>query len=435
MQWLLVPFGWIFICVVLSTIVVTYLRGRSDLFSAWNFFLLGSANFVGFASVQSGQTTQPYGSHEDWAYLTFIMGATTFFAVLFLTYYGLGRPRDYKVTKTSDVSDVALAGLWVVFALLTVLPFLPYSERITGVTGSTIGLNATIYAICFGTIAVLRRPLNATFWFMLAATTAVAIIVSLLGRGRQPLLNVLLVFPITFYWMRLRYRSPARSFLPLVVGGAVAFVAVSAYGTIRWRASNEPMTVAFAIESLKLLPSELFGARGTSSPLGGDAVEVSLLAIQQFSSWEAVKPFYSIYYVLSNPIPRSYWPGKPESLGTMLPRDLGVWTRTGYVNWGPGIVGHGYHEGGLVMLIFYGFLFGVLLRYFDNKLLAQPQNPIFLAMLCSMAATFLAMPRGDFGIYGMQFFASAFIGWVTLRISSFFLGDVEMPTSHVVASR
>ena len=41
-----------------------------------------------------------------------------------------------------------------------------------------------------------------------------------------------------------------------------------------------------------------------------------------------------------------------------LPRDTGQWRR-GYVNWGPGIVGHCFHEGGIPMAVFYGLVFGI----------------------------------------------------------------------------
>src|SRR5882757_2059334 len=86
MQWILIPFGWAFIVAMLAAIGVPYIRRRSDLLTTWNLFLLGSANFVGFAAVQTGQTTLHLAAYSDSTYIHFVAGATLFYLVIFFVY-------------------------------------------------------------------------------------------------------------------------------------------------------------------------------------------------------------------------------------------------------------------------------------------------------------------------------------------------------------
>jgi hypothetical protein len=135
------------------------------------------------------------------------------------------------------------------------------------------------------------------------------------------------------------------------------------------------------------------------SIFGGDAVEASLATIRLYDGTLPISPFHTITYVIANPIPRAWWEDKPLALGYTLPIDIG-WSRAhGDVNLGPGIIGHGYHEGGLFFIAFYAFLYASIMRFFDSLLVRDPGNPYLLGMLGSFSAQVVAFSRGDIGLY------------------------------------
>ena len=138
---------------------------------------------------------------------------------------------------------------------------------------------------------------------------------------------------------------------------------------------------------------------------GDAAAEVACIAIHHYTHEAPPEPFFTIKYVLANPMPRAFWHDKPKALGETLPHDLGVWKR-GYVNWGPCIVGHGFHEGGAVggyfMLVFYGVLFAAIMRFFDELMRRQPNNPFLIATLGATSAQIVAFSRGDIGYFAVM---------------------------------
>lgn len=57
--------------------------------------------------------------------------------------------------------------------------------------------------------------------------------------------------------------------------------------------------------------------------------------------------------------------------GESLPRDLRMWTR-GYVNWGVGIIGHAYYDGGMWMVLVYGLILGSASATWTNACASSP---------------------------------------------------------------
>ena len=139
---------------------------------------------------------------------------------------------------------------------------------------------------------------------------------------------------------------------------------------------------------------------GAALHIGHNAVENSLVTVYmatgsgQFPDF-AVKPFHTLYVIGTLPIPRTMWAKKPVTLGVTLPFDSKVLDKTVKVNWGPGIVAHGYHEGGLLMLVFYGLLAGSIIRYLDELFRNNPNNPYMIGFLASASVQIIGWIRGD----------------------------------------
>ncbi|HYO26090.1 MAG TPA: hypothetical protein VEQ85_14200, partial [Lacipirellulaceae bacterium] len=96
------------------------------------------------------------------------------------------------------------------------------------------------------------------------------------------------------------------------------------------------------------------------------------------------------------PIPRVLWEEKPRQIGLTLPYDSGILDqRTARTNWGPGIVAHGIHDGGMAVLLLYAVLAGGLVRYVDELLLRHPGNPYLMGFLGGASVQIVGFTRGD----------------------------------------
>ena len=115
-----------------------------------------------------------------------------------------------------------------------------------------------------------------------------------------------------------------------------------------------------------------------------------------------------------------FWEDKPEALGTTLPRDTRKWS--GGENWGPGIIGHGFHEGGLYILVIYAFMVGTVLRFSDELLARQPNNPYLLGMLAASSGQIVAWPRGDIAVFTMQIVSAVASGILLVTVARIFFG-------------
>lgn len=404
----LVIFGYVMAIVFALTIVVPWLLGWSDLITSWNLFIFGAVNFVGYAAVQSGKGVYSYCLPTRDEVLKLMLGTIAFFVPLYLTYYRTrftGRVAGRTLRHWPGIHGPKMGfiiGLCVVMVLLSMFyPNIQFIGQIVIIVGPPAGIIAV--AICF--VRWWENKTNAAMLVLCLALLGLSALAAVHGTtGRRTFLSVALVLPLCLYWIHLRYKQPVFTAVPIIVGAFVVVVLLAAYSTIRHRYNAEIVNVTgrtsfqTAVESLKMLPSAIVRLQGVKEVLGGDSMEASLVAINRYTKIEPPQPFFVVKYVLLNPVPRAFWPDKPKALGETLPRDTGVWKR-GYVNWGPGIPGHGFHEGGYLMLVFYGVLYALAMRYFDDLLIRQPDNPYILGMLAAASGQIIAFTRGDIGLF------------------------------------
>jgi hypothetical protein len=235
------------------------------------------------------------------------------------------------------------------------------------------------------------------------------------------------------YWLSFRYKPKIYTILPIILAGFGTIVMMAGYTAIRHRYNQEQVNVAdrtpldTAIESLQLMPTAIMELQAIDSVFGGDSMEASLVAIQFYTKVARPEPLHTFKYILANPFPRAWWPEnmwgiKPMALGETLPRDTGVWTRRGYVNWGPGIPGHGFHEGGYHMLVMYAIICGLLLRYFDELLVRQPDNPYYLGIIAAASSQFIAFSRGDVALFSVLIIGAVVTGLIVRWLGRIFTG-------------
>jgi hypothetical protein len=218
--------------------------------------------------------------------------------------------------------------------------------------------------------------------------------------------------------------------------GVVTIIGVAAYSQVRHfdrRGERAERTFDNSLDALRRLPSHLSDVRFEEFT-GQHAVQFALAAIQLYTTGEREPdPFNSLIFLVTNPIPREYWEEKPYPLGYTLPLDVRAPTSA---NWGPGIVGHGYHEGGLHMVALYSLLCGLVLRYFDELLTRQPGNPYLLAAFAAMASHIFGWTRGDIGTFNIQIVGSCILAVILAWMGRLLFGTgIVYPRTGAVPAR
>lgn len=435
MQTVFYYFCILFILVQLAMVVVPYLLRKQDLITSWSLFSLGAMCFVGLSGLSSVLTPRGYVENSTADYLWFFAGVIVFFASVNGVYFFAKWPsrlaqscfRKWPPVSTSMVSFVIPMGIVMSLGLL-----FPVQVQGIGQLMATVGKNGIIIASVIALVYWYYQPYNPISIVIVVSVFLYSFGFSMVGgSGRRDMVAVLSVIPIVLYWCRYRYFKPMKTSAYILAVAIPAVLVLNAYSTLRHEAHRSgDKNIAALVQTAAKIPSRMLDPNGVSQMLGQNAVEVSLLSIHvyQTEKWSGfpTQPFHAAKFVLVNPIPRAFWSDKPEGLGKSLPRDTGL--RGGRETWGPGIIGHGFHEGGLHMLLFYGVTVGVLLRLFDTLLYLYPGNPFLLSILAANAGQLIGWTRGDIGTFSIHIIAGVLAVWVVTRFARTFCGtQVMMP--------
>ncbi|MEM8739294.1 MAG: hypothetical protein AAGG38_12595 [Planctomycetota bacterium] len=427
-------------------ILIPYLRGRRELICSWNIFLLGLANYLGVSAWQSGLywdqfEISRYTQVSDQTVMIFISGALLLMVGLCLGYYGrLGRfveqrqlrwwPRATPVQMLFCI----VAGCVMIVIGGAFLVRIPIVTQVLAMTGQAIVPVTLMLALALW----IRSPINLSYLTVFLLVLAVGLVFSFtFGTSRRPLLALLAVFPILLYyrWGRHLKRSTTVIVLLVVAWGCITIL--GAHSQIRHRQNSGEGRITRAIETVRLLPASITTPRNLlqTGMLGSDATSVSLGLMEIGDQILPKAPLHTVQWLIANPIPRAWWPDKPEGVGQMLPRDLGQW-KYGKVNWGVGIVGQFYYDGGLYIIPIYGFVLGLMMRWFDRMLMDQPDNVFLLGILAGFSAHWVAVPRGEVSLFILQSFTVFLAALPIYFVSRRLLGSAYAtpPLPHPLAT-
>lgn len=411
---LLIIFSWCFIGAMFLSVLIPFLRGRTDLLTGWNLFLMGSANFVGASALGSAYSGEHYMRYRPSDYTWFMMGAITFYTTASLVYWYFKYPRRLGGRILRRWPPITVPVLFVMVPasfVLILAPFfigrIPFVGQLIG----QIGNKAVAFAVVISFVAWYRQKGNPLLIMILTGTIAVALILAVMaGGGRRTMVAVVIAIPVCVYWLTLRYKSTSLNVGIVGVFSVLVFLAIAGYSGARHFDRQGPerkeRNVANAIQALFKARDVLLAIdmEDITQLLGQNAAEASLLAIHLYTKDEEPQPFHSFIYVLVNPVPRLFWRDKPQGFGKILPRVYGV--KHTRATWGPGIIGHGFHEGGLHMLVFYAVLCAVFLRLLDELLMRQPGNPYILGAFTAASGHIIGWPRGDIGTFSINIISS-----------------------------
>ncbi|MEM1108500.1 MAG: hypothetical protein AAGH99_07400 [Planctomycetota bacterium] len=408
----LVIAGWVLNVFWGTWIFYRWWSGKNHLITYWNFFIIGSINFIGFGMVQNalGMTAAGHlGAGFEKASWIYISAAYLFYAIAGYVYYRPPRkpekpksPQQWWPNDTPATLAVTALALSVIAVVLALLP---------GFQGAQIFFVAkgplAIAAFFLGILAAIRYPLSPFILVVLIITGVLGLFAVLTrGGGRRELLALLACVPVAFYWQVLRHRSRKQNLFWLGGIAMAGLVIISAYATIRHqdRGAHDSKTDT-AIARIKKLPAAvseraknivIFGEQGAfidaQNGVWAGMLVINLTTVDNDIDYDW---FHCLHFIAVNPIPRAYWPNKPEGLGKILPVMMGERV----VNWGPTVVGHCFYDGGWPIVIFYAVLLGAGFRFMDRRIALDPDNPWQLAMMVSVSGHLIGLSRGDCGVF------------------------------------
>jgi hypothetical protein len=436
----LVPFGIAVIILCGMLTLVPYLRRKSDAVTTWNVLLFGSSIFIGVGCLEVAWGEFHWPELQWWQpskpeVQKFMIGATIFYVVAIATYYGahwvqaFGRKRLNKWPPRS----VGLLILSISFCLL--LSFTVFVVGRVGFFGAlfqNISHKGAVFAATFAFCFWFREKRNPVLIGIFLGVFAYACLFSMITfAGRRLLLSVASVPLICIYWLHWRNLSPKTNLVRLALAAFLGLSVTAFYGTIRhYRSLSGDMDPSMGrlLESVKTTNTQLAMEQVTGNWLhflSQYSVHYSLLTMHLVDEGAApVEPLNSIAYMVGYPIPRSIWPNKPNSLGG--PRLVNEILQMPYpTNWGLGIVGNGYQEGGMIVIAFYSFLAAAACRIFDDALKRQPDNVFLLGILCASMPHIMAWTRGEICIMSTEIMEAVLFGMGLSVISRFIFGTVD----------
>jgi hypothetical protein len=179
----------------------------------------------------------------------------------------------------------------------------------------------------------------------------------------------------------------------LLVFLPVALITVSAMRDV---SRTEGGIVGFGslLESASRSPSQMW----TQFTLGADTEMFSALAVelQMVPASVSHEPGSAMLSLVSHPVPRAIWPGKPSTADDVLNLEMGRTSQSGTAGAAFSIFGGFYYDSGFIGVAAYMFCVGIGLRSLYAYLVSHPANDLVRMIYSSMLVLFtIVLMRGN----------------------------------------
>jgi hypothetical protein len=387
-----------------STILIGFVQRKSHAFTLFNFFLLGSIEFVGISMLALSEGwLDPVSDYTRQELRPLMLGVVIFYITAYVTYFGFGRSAGLIAGRTFLTWPSINQRVLVMFAFLSLCMSAFFYMKIEVPVVSELLRLVGIKSIAFGIVLMFcawyRDRQNPMLLALLVGFVFYSLLFSItVGGGRRTFITAVAGVPLALYWMRYRNSVPSKTIVIYSVIAVLSAMTLLAYGSIRHRGRGETQgrDFGYALNSLLLIPQRFFDS-DKEQFLGQHTIEYSLQAQRIYKRDKS--PFHVARFLLSAPIPRRFWEDKPVGLGYMLPKDARARTRA---TWGPGIVGHAFHEGSYLYIVLYGAIFVYFMRYFDELIARQPENPFLIGTMAAIFPHVGGWVRGDIATFSIQ---------------------------------
>lgn len=384
-----------------------YTTHRRDLLNVRNIAIVGFILFqLTSAAISTWGGWNPIYKLLDWdqTSLKYATMVTVFVAVFLFTYEKGWVSR--KVARLVPTSR-AVPTLGTVLGLAILMTVLSIGLRF-GLRIPYIGILANNAGLAFAAIAGglvgwawAPRLFNPAIAFVALAILGVNLVMSLYGAfGRRELVGIGVCFLFGAYYSHFRYMRPSFVLARVVVLAIPPLLFIAAFTSIRG-SKGEGHELGQAVSAIR---SESDIKSGLLLLFDGQNVGPgSMWLIENYPDRYEYRHLMTVWYFFINPVPRAWWPEKPEPLSAQMAgkvRMKGV--DASKLNIGPGIIGHAASEGGWYALLIYAFLGGLLLRFFDEIIALGAMTPFVVLPFGSVTGHILGMPRGETSLFTFQ---------------------------------
>lgn len=403
-----------------------YLTGRSHLFTAFNAILAGYVPFVGLSTIafakHSGAVQAAYATYST-EHVIKMIGSVVIFTITLIFAYDKARlPRGIHSfvsvpLRYTPRQPVVISTLAFLVALACMLPRFGLEVPVLSLVMAKSLVAATIFAALFAFSSWWRdRSDVLALTLFLGIFSSCIVLAVLTGGGRRALLGVILSLGLYAYWQATERIDRPKLWLRAAIFALVGFLFITAYNKVRHFDRSGQLSkernVVNSINALAKVPGAIldldFVDDQSISDIGQNATNCSLYSIvlsermkntNRSTQLKYPSYFHTVAFTLGNPVPRTFWKNKPNALGYMLPKQF---SPRSIVSWGPGLAGHFYHEGGMLMALFYGLVIGVLTRWLDLLVITNSNNLLAIGLLGASVPHFVLLPRGDLGIVAVN---------------------------------
>lgn len=416
-----------------------HMRGRHDLLSVWNIFLVGFVLFQ-LTSVAVPMLRMRFEQYiinnPGRAGIEFVVLATSFLLIAGFVYRKgyIVRSLAARVPRSPNVRSYGI--LLVIAGILTVIAVpLRFAVNIpaVGIVASIVGVGAA--SIACGLVGWVWAPrlFNPTLAAIAVVCLGANLAIVMTGEfGRRNLLAVFGCLMWAMYYSHWRY-VPARVFfvrLGMLAAGPVIFVAL--YSSVR-NAGEHERTAGEQIQHIVTGGDLVNGIMLLLS--GQNTGTETLWLIENYPENFRPRPLMTPFYAVAVNVPRAIWPGKPEPLSTKVASQATIrGVNRDNVKLSPGIIGSVAAEGGWYALIVYAVLMGMFLRFFDELVQLQPRSPFIVLPVGSTLGQVMGFARGDtstmVNLYYLTVFGTLLLMLWIGRVARGLVGSEEEPTEY-----
>jgi hypothetical protein len=399
--------------------VIPAWRGRTELFTVRNFFLLGVFYFQSM-SVALALWSERFGawtpSSPAAAGLKFSLLLTLFVGAIMFVYrrgwivrwMARKTPVSFAPASTATMLILAVSFLGLGIFMRVVLGQIPllgilFGNFAIGVLGVAAGMAVWAWAprLWNPAVALLAIPIVLT-----------SILAGSFGTfGRREILNILLACmwaAVHSWWKHLGF---TRMMMRLGAVAVLGLVLLAGFTATRGEAGE----VRTPIEIVTDLQGAQIGKGFAAIFSAQDTGPISLWVCQARPEAFPYDPFHQARFLLLHWVPRKLWPDKPMGLGQILvdQRNMSGVNQKEF-NVGPGLIAHLVNDNPWLAFLPYAVFLGLVLRYFDELLGLHTHNPFLVLPLGVALGEWVGVARGEAGLFLFMALTSTFVAWLAM---------------------
>jgi len=356
---------------------------------------------LGFDNLTWFQPTQ-----QEMRWYMWISGMSIAFLVFF--YYCIPWTKRFAQRRLQSWPELSVPLVFYVIGVCFAAMVTSLALRSTTFFGPLL-INLAIWGAPAGCVFSFmlwnRNRTNVAWLLIFLGVFGVSIMYAMLiSGGRRPMLSMFLGPVLCVYGTQAKYWS--RPKLILVIGLAAVFVfgVGVVYSKFRWfnysAGGDKSRSAKAIVQQMKNVHNQgnIFSAfqKGGIGYISQCNAHYAMLTKRYVSTGVMEPaPLNSLRFLISYPIPRKIWPNKPQPLGITVVRASHI----PGTKWGVGFAGQAVYEGDLPVMALYCFLIVLLIRFLDEPLRLQPDNPFLLYMHATVLPNIAGIPRGDMGSF------------------------------------